>query len=264
MLEIVGISLLLGTVSGFLAGLLGIGGGLIIVPVLVTLFSMQSIIATEQQMIFAIATSLATIVFTALSSVIAHHRQGHVLWTIVVQLTPGIMIGATLGAVIADKISSDYLRIIFISYLLYVGIKMALQLKPQVGAVQVNKLLNYIAGLGIGCLSAIIGIGGGTLTVPFLISGQVPMKNAVAISSACGLPIAIAATTSYIILGWQQPQLPIGSLGYIYLPAFLGIVCASILTAPIGAKLASQLSAIKLKRYFSLMLFIMAIKMIFS
>lgn len=264
MFEIVGASLILGAFSGLLAGLFGIGGGLIIVPILVSLFSIQQIMIPEQQMIFAIATSLATIIFTGASSVFAHHRQGNVLWGKVARLTPGIILGAALGAIIADKISADNLRFIFITYLTFVAFKMALQFKPRESAVRNIKLVDYAAGGGIGFLSSILGIGGGTLTVPFLITCQIPIKNAVAISSACGLPIAFAATISYIFLGLQQPQLPAWSLGYIYLPAFSGIVICSVLTAPLGAKLASQLPAIKLKRYFSIMLFIMAAKMFFS
>ncbi len=264
MLEIMGASLILGALSGLLAGLFGIGGGLVIVPVLVSLFSIQHTMIPEQQMIFAIATSLATIIFTAISSVLAHHRQGNILWVKVVRLTPGIIFGAILGAIIADKINSDNLRFIFISYLIYVSLQMALSKKYHFGLIKNIKSLDYVAGMGIGLLSSILGIGGGTLTVPFLVTCQVPMKNAVAISSASGLPIAFAATISYIILGLQQPQLPEWSLGYIYLPAFLGIILSSVLTAPIGAKLANKLPAIKLKRYFSIMLFIMAAKMIFT
>jgi uncharacterized membrane protein YfcA len=264
MWEIISASLILGGFSGLLAGLFGIGGGLIIVPILVSLFSIQQIMIPEQQMIFAIATSLATIIFTATSSVLAHHRQGNVLWAKVLRLTPGIIIGAALGAIIADKISADNLRFIFIIYLIYVAFKMALQLKSCESAVKNINSLDYAAGGGIGLLSSILGIGGGTLTVPFLVACQIPMKNAVAVSSACGLPIAFSATVSYIVLGLQQPQLPAWSLGYIYLPAFSGIVLCSILTAPLGAKLATKLPATKLKRCFSIMLFIMAVKMFFS
>ncbi|MDQ7090917.1 MAG: sulfite exporter TauE/SafE family protein [Methylococcales bacterium] len=265
MWEIFSISLLLGALSGVLAGLFGIGGGLVIVPILMMLFSMQAIIPIEQQMLFAIATSLATIVFTASSSVLAHHRQGNVLWSKVARLTPGIIIGAIIGAVIAHKISGDDLRFIFIAYLSYTALKMAFKTSSKATEiVKQKKSLDYIASGGIGFLSSILGIGGGSLTVPYLVACQVPIKNAVAISSACGLPIALAATLSYIFLGLQQPNLPEWSLGYIYLPAFFGIVLCSILTAPLGAKLATQLPAVKLKRYFSIMLFIMALKMIFA
>ncbi|NOQ34624.1 MAG: TSUP family transporter [Methylococcaceae bacterium] len=265
MLEIFIASLVLGAVSGLLAGLFGIGGGLVIVPVLVALFSMQQVVASEHTMIVAIATSLATIVFTAISSVLAHHRRGNVLWYKVFRLTPTIIIGAGMGALIADKITGDNLRFIFIAYLLYVAVQMALQIKPSIGEIKENTFVDYSAGAVIGVVSSILGIGGGTLTVPYLVACKLPMKNAVAVSSACGLPIAIGATVSYIFLGLQQQAtLPEWSLGYIYLPAFFGIVICSVLTAPVGAKLATKLPAAKLKRYFSLMLFIMAAKMIFS
>ena len=263
MLTIFAISLILGIVSGFLAGFFGIGGGLIIVPILVSLFSSQDIIASEQVMIFAIATSLATIIFTAISSVLAHHKQGNVLWHKVFRLSPSIIIGAIIGAIIAHKITGDILRFIFISYLIYNGIKMALQLKPDVDSTKSIKGLDYYAGGIIGLFSSILGIGGGSLTVPFLVSCRLPIKNAVAISSACGLPIALAATGSYIFLGLQQTTLPEWSFGYIYLPAFLGIILCSVFIAPFGAKLASSLPAARLKRYFSIMLFIMAAKMLF-
>lgn len=263
MLEIISASMILGAFSGILAGLFGIGGGLIIVPVLLALFSGLNIVHSEQQMIVAIATSLATIVLTSISSILAHHRHGNILWYKVFRLTPGIMIGTAIGAIIADNISNDSLRFIFISYLLYAGLQMALNRKPESGGIKEMKPLDYGAGSIIGLVSSILGIGGGTLTVPFLVACKIPIKNAVAISSACGLPIAIVATASYILLGLQQTQLPQWSLGYIYLPAFLGIVICSILTAPIGAMLAHKLPAAHLKRYFSIVLFVMAIKMIF-
>lgn len=263
MLEIFIASLVLGVVSGLLAGLFGIGGGLVIVPVLVSLLSFQQTIASEQVMIVAIATSLATIIFTSLSSVLAHHRRGNVLWYKVSRLTPTIILGAAVGALVADKIAGDGLRFIFISYLIYSGLQMALQFKPSVGSIREIKFLDYGAGGFIGLLSSILGIGGGSLTVPFLVSCRVPMKNAVAVSSACGLPIAVAATLSYIFLGLQQADLPEWSFGYIYLPAFLGVVLCSVLTAPLGARLANSLPAAQLKRYFSIMLFIMAAKMFF-
>ncbi len=254
-------SMVLGAFSGLLAGLFGIGGGLVIVPVLVTLFSLLEVVTGELRMIVAIATSLATIVLTSVSSVLAHHRRGNVLWYKVLRLTPGIIFGAAAGAVVADKIPADSLRWIFIGYLLYVAVQMALQIKPDAGNIRESKPLDYGAGGVIGLVSSVLGIGGGTLTVPFLVASKVPMKNAVAVSSACGLPIALAATASYVLLGLQQTRLPEWSFGYIYLPAFFGVVLCSILTAPVGAMLANRLSAAHLKRYFSIVLFMMAIKM---
>ncbi|MEC4749989.1 sulfite exporter TauE/SafE family protein [Methylomicrobium sp. Wu6] len=254
-------SMMLGTVAGLFAGLFGIGGGLIMVPVLAMLFAMQGF-AAENVMIMAVATSLATIILTAVASVIAHHRLGAVLWGKVLRLAPGIMVGSALGAVIADRISGEVLRYIFIVYLLYAALQLALQRKPSTGRKPSSRFLDHTAGLVIGGMSAIIGIGGGTLTVPYLVYFQIPIRNAVAVSSACGLPIAVAGAASYILLGWQSPLLPEWSLGYIYLPSFIGIVLTSVITAPIGAKLASSIPAQKLKRYFSLLLLVVAAKMI--
>ncbi len=264
MLDIIIVSLALGIISGILSGLFGLGGGLIIVPVLLTLFSRQPFIPPEQQMIFAIATSLATIIFTSIASIVAHQQQKSILWFKVKRLLPGILIGAILGTFIADKINSDSLRLFFISYLIYSALKMALQLKITPMFIQQHKWMDYIAGAVIGIFSSILGIGGGSLTVPYLTSTQTPMKNAVAISCTCGLPIACTATASYIFLGLTQANLPPWSVGYVYLPAFLGIICCSVFTAPIGAKFANKLPAEKLKRYFALILFVIAAKMLIN
>jgi uncharacterized protein len=260
MLEIVLASILLGMAAGLLAGLFGIGGGLIMVPVLVLLFSAQGF-PEHLVMIMSIATSLATIIFTSISSLLMHHRLGAVLWPKVFRLAPGIMIGAGIGAVIADQIEADLLRLIFIVYLLYVGTQMAMQTKPKPGRSQSPGLLDFVVAVVIGLMSSLVGIGGGTLTVPFLVHFQTPMRNAVAVSSACGLPIAIAGTVSYAILGRHVLHLPEWSLGYVYLPAFLGILLSSIVTAPIGAKLANRLPAQHLKRYFALLIYVMAVKL---
>lgn len=254
-------SLMLGIVSGLFAGLFGIGGGLIIVPVLVLLFTAQGFNA-ELVMIMSVATSLATIIFTSISSISAHHRLDAVLWDKVYRLGPGIMAGAAIGAVFADFITGDVLRIFFILYLICVAIQLALQTKPRPGRLTLSKHQENLAAVFIGALSAILGIGGGTLIVPYLVYFQTPMRNAVAVASACGLPIAVAGTASYVLLGWNASNLPAWSLGYIYMPVFLGIVLTSIFTAPVGARLANKLPAQQLKRYFSLLLLAMAAKLI--
>jgi uncharacterized membrane protein YfcA len=254
-------SLALGAISGVMAGLFGVGGGLVIVPVLAMLFSAHGFPA-ELVMIMSVATSLATIVFTSISSVLAHHRLNSVLWEKVRAMAPGIMVGTAIGAVVADRISGDLLRVIFIVYLIIVGVQMALQLTPKPGRQPPSKLLDAGVAVVIGVLSSLLGIGGGTLTVPFLVHFQTPMRNAVAVASACGLPIAVVSTIGYVLLGRNLTHLPEWSLGYIHLPSFLGIVLTSIYTAPIGAKLAHKLPALKLKRYFSLLLFVMAAKLI--
>ena len=260
MIEIFLVSILLGMVSGLLAGLFGIGGGLVIVPVLVILFTAQGFPA-DLVMLMAVATSLAVIILTAIASVLAHHRLGSVVWAKVFRLSPGIMVGAAVGAVVAKHISADTLRYILVIFLLYVAIQMALQVKPKPDHVKQSRALDFLVANIIGLLSSIVGIGGGTLTVPYLVSGQMLMRNAVAVASACGLPIAVAGTVSYALLGWNVLHLPEWSLGYVYLPVFLGTGLSSIATAPIGAKLAYKLPAAKLKRYFSLLLFVMAAKL---
>lgn len=260
MLELFLISMLLGSIAGLLAGLFGLGGGVVIVPALVWLFSTQNF-PNEYIMIMAIATSLATIILTSTSSVISHYKLGNIIWDRVFRLTPGILFGAGIGAVVADVIPTDVLRWLFISYLLYVGLRMAIKSRTVKGR-DSNKWLDYITGNGIGFLSAILGIGGGTLTVPYLVSRQIPMKNAVAISSTCGLPIAISGTVVYAWLGWDKTQIPGWSLGYVYVPALCGILSCSIVTAPIGAKLANKLPAKKLKQYFSVVILLIAFKMI--
>jgi uncharacterized membrane protein YfcA len=253
-------SILLGAVAGLMAGLFGIGGGLIIVPILAMLFAAQGFPA-ELIMIMSVATSLATIICTSVFSVLAHHRLDSVLWPRVLALGPGIMIGAALGSVVADHISGNVLRFMFTVYLLVVGVQMALQIKPKPGQQQPTREVDLGVSSLIGLLSSLLGIGGGTLIVPFLVHFQTPIRNAVAIASACGLPIAVVGTIGYALLGRDMLQLPDWSLGYIYAPSFLGIVMASIYTAPIGAKLAHKLPAEKLKRYFSLLLFVMAVKL---
>ena len=260
MIDILLVSILLGIVTGLLAGLFGIGGGLVIVPTLAILFRAQGVPA-ELVMLMAVATSLATIILTAIASVSAHHRLGSVVWAKVYSLSPGIMVGAMLGAVVAKHISADALRYILVVFLLYVAIQMAFQVKPKPDRIKQSKTLDFLAANIIGLLSSIVGIGGGTLTVPYLISGQMLMRNAVAVAGACGLPIAVSGTISYAILGWNALDLPEWSLGYVYLPVLFGTGLSSLVTAPIGAKLAHTLPAAKLKRYFSLLLFVMAAKL---
>lgn len=253
-------SLLLGMFAGVLAGLFGIGGGLVIVPVLVFLFTAHGI-PTDLVMVMAIATSLATIILTATSSTLAHHLLGSVLWDKVFRLVPGVILGAIVGAVVAGHINAAFLRAIFTIFLLYAGIQMALDIKPKAGSANYSKKIDFSIGSAIGLISSLLGIGGGTLTVPYLAHCQYPMRNAVAIASACGLPIAVAGTISYMVLGMNAPNLPAGSFGYVYLPSFFGVSLGSVMTAPVGAKLAHMLPAQQLKRYFSLLLFVLAIKL---
>ena len=246
----------LGVIAGFVAGLLGVGGGLIIVPVLILIFQSNNFIQ-DSIVHMAIGTSLATIIFTSLSSIYAHHfKHNAVRWDIVKQLTPGIIVGALLGAILADFISAKNLQYFFGFFELVVATQMALNIKVSATKGLPAYKGMFTAGSGIGVISSIVGIGGGTLTVPFLTWCNVKIQHAVATSSACGLPIAVAGCVGFIITGWNETTLPAYSLGYIYWPAFLSIVISSMLTAPIGAWFAHWLPAAILRRTFSVVLFI--------
>jgi len=253
----------LGICAGLLSGLFGIGGGIILVPFLVWILTSQGF-PLQTVMLVAVATSLATIILTSLSSVAAHHRRGAVDWSIVLRLVPGILLGSIAGSMAADRLPGEALKTVFALYLLIVSMQMAMWIQPKPEPVRLSNGLMFAAGGFIGTVSAILGIGGGTLTVPLLSKCRVPMRNAVAISAACGLPIAAAGTISYALLGWQAGRLPDGCLGYIYLPAFIGIVAGSMPFAPLGARLAHYLPTHRLKRVFSLFLLIVAFKLLWT
>ncbi len=233
---------------------------MVIVPVLVFLFTAHGLPA-ELVMIMAIATSLATIILTAISSVLAHHRLGSVIWDKVFKLVPGVIFGAVVGAAVAGHINAGFLKVIFIIFLLYVGVQMALEIQPKTGSADYSSKIDFWVAGAIGLLSSLLGIGGGTLTVPYLVHCRYPMRNAVAIASACGLPIAVAGTISYMVLGMSAPNLPTGSFGYVYLPSFFGVAIGSVFTASFGAKLAHKLPSKHIKRYFSLLIFVLAAKL---
>ncbi|MGQ7959833.1 sulfite exporter TauE/SafE family protein [Pseudomonas sp. SP16.1] len=246
--------LLLGAAAGVLAGLFGVGGGLIIVPVLVFSFASQGMPA-EVLTHLAVGTSLATIVFTSINSLLEHQRKGAVRWPLFRWLTLGILFGAALGALSAAAIHGEYLQKIIGVFALVIAVQMALDLKPRAEGTVPGRPLLAAAGGVIGWASAIFGIGGGSLTVPFLVWRSVPMQQAVATSAACGLPIAIAGALSFVATGWGNPQLPPWSVGFVYLPALVGIAVTSMFFARIGARLAHRLSPRLLKRLFALLLF---------
>ncbi len=253
--------LALGAFAGVMAGLLGVGGGLIIVPVLAWIFHGQEV-ADAIVMHLAIGTSLATIVVTSMSSVRAHHQWGAVLWPVVWQLTPGIVIGAWLGAAVAGRLPSAVLSKIFAVFVLAVAAQMAFGAKPAPHRGLPGATGMMAAGGVIGGLSAIVGIGGGSLTVPFLTWCNTAMRQAVATSAACGLPIALAGSVGYIFAGLHSADLPAWSLGYVYGPALVGVAAASMLSAPLGAKLAHTLPTETLKKVFAVFLTLVGTKML--
>ncbi|VAW99674.1 Uncharacterized UPF0721 integral membrane protein [hydrothermal vent metagenome] len=259
-MDIILIYIIIGAIAGVIAGMLGVGGGLVIVPVLTIIF-VQNGFDNNIIVHLAIGTSLATIVFTSLSSTRAHHAHGAIQWPVVKQLLPGIIVGAISGALLANYFATDILKTIFVIFELSVAIQMAFQLSPS--AHQRLPSASRLLGVGtvIGGISSVIGIGGGTLTVPFLLWCRVSMRYAIATSSACGIPIAIAGSLGFLFVGLNNTNLPEYATGYIYWPAFFGIVIASMATAPFGAKLAHNLPVKVLRKIFSLFLLFLAIKM---
>lgn len=250
-----------GAFAGVLAGLLGVGGGLIIVPILALGFASQGV-AAEVQMHLAVGTSLATIIFTSLSSVYAHHRRGAVEWGAFSRLAPGIVVGALAGALVTRWLPTLSLRYLFGVFELLVALQMALNLKPAAHRSLPGAWGMSGAGGVIGGLSAMVGVGGGTLTVPFLLWCNVPIQRAIATSAACGLPIAAAGASGFVISGWGVEQLPAWSSGYLYWPALIGVATASVVCAPLGASLAHSLPTAILKRMFSLLLLGLALRML--
>lgn len=253
----------LGLVVGFVAGLLGVGGGLIIVPVLIMLLHANDLAAGMEPQL-ALGTSLASILFTSLSSVRAHHRHGAVVWPLVRRIAPGILLGTLAGAVLAAQMSSTVLKLFFVTFLFYAAAQMWLDFKPAPHRGLPGRAGTTLAGGVIGAVSSWVGIGGGTLSVPFMLWHNVPLHRAIATSAAIGFPIAIAGAAGYVLGGWDVSGLPAGSLGFVYLPALAGIVVGSVLTAPLGARTAHRLPVRPLKRIFALLLVTLALRMAWS
>lgn len=253
--------LLLGCVSGTLAGLLGVGGGLIIVPALILMFHQRGF-ADEVITHMAVATSLATIILTSISSVRVHHAHGAVQWRLFKNLSVGIVAGSLLGAWLADSIQARALQVLIALFALVVSLQMGFDFKPISRQPLPGKKGLWLIGNGIGMLSTLFGIGGGSITVPLLIRFSVPIQQAVATASVCGLPIALAGALGFVIMGWSNPLLPTYSLGYVYAPAFLGIVASSVLFAGLGARLAHRLPASTLRKLFALLLFAVGIQLL--
>jgi uncharacterized membrane protein YfcA len=254
--------LIAGALAGTAAGLLGIGGGVIIVPVLSLIFNSEGV-DPEILIKVAIGTSLATIVITAISSIWMHHRKHAVQWHLVKIMTPGVIFGSIIGAALADIIPGYWLSVAFIVFLCGVSLQMA------IGTVQGQHdlpgpwVLRSISA-GVGTISALMGIGGGALHVPYLSWCGVPVKKSIATAASIGFPLALTSSAGFIIAGLNEHNLPPHSIGYVNLPAFGGIVAASILFAPLGAKLAHILPDKVLKRFFAVFLFSLAMRMAYD
>lgn len=253
--------LALGAVAGVMAGLLGVGGGLLIVPVLVWLFIRQGV---EPAVIthLAIGTSLATIVPTAIASARAHHRHGAVRWDLVARVAPGVMLGALAGATLAEFLSSDALRRVFGAFEIGLAVYMLLNVRPAPHRPLPGGLGLSSGGGVIGLVSALLGIGGGSLSVPYLVWFNVAVRHAIGTAAAVGLPIALAGAGGFMIHGWQAEGLPAWSAGYVHGPSLLGVALASFLTAPIGARLTHTLPVPTVRKLFAVLLMVLGIRML--
>lgn len=253
--------LALGAVAGFFAGLLGVGGGAIMVPVLALMFAAQGF-PEAHLMHLALGTSMAAIVFTSISSLRAHHQHGAVQWAIVRTITPGILLGTFAGALLASVIATRPLAIFFTVFMSYVAFQMLANIKPKPSRQLPGTAGMFLVGNGIGAISALVAIGGGSLSVPFMTWCNVKMHHAIGTSAAIGLPIALAGTLGYLVGGTGGSDLPSGSFGYIYLPALAACVAMSMLTAPLGAKAAHKLPVPTLKKIFAGVILLLLAKMI--
>ncbi len=252
---------LLGIFAGFVAGLFGVGGGLTIVPLLFMIFTAQGF-PVEHSMHLALGTSMATIVVTSVSSMRAHHSHGAVRWDIVRSFAPGLVMGTFVGSFIATLVPTRPLVMVFTAIVYYASLQMILDFKPKAHRVLPGTVGMVVAGTVIGIVSSLVAAGGGFLSIPFMLFCNVVIHQAVGTSAALGFPIAVAGTVGYIVSGFKATGMPDYSLGYIYLPAFIGVVALSYVVAPAGAKLAHKLPVKQLKRAFGGFLALLATKML--
>ncbi|MFL6672071.1 MAG: sulfite exporter TauE/SafE family protein [Massilia sp.] len=259
-----GLALLaMGAFGGFAAGLLGIGGGMILVPFITMIFTARHI-APDLVVHMAIATSLGTILFTSMSSVRAHNKHGAVLWPLVKLLAPGILVGSWIGPWIGKQMSTPTLALCFGLFVAFSATQMLVNKKPAAGRDLPQAPGLFAAGGVIGVLSGLFGAGGAFISVPFMSWCNVKIHNAVGTSSALGFPIALAGTIANIYFGWGEPGLPPYSLGFIYLPALAVIAAASVTMAPLGARTAHRLPVDKLRRLFAMILYLLAAYMLWK
>jgi uncharacterized membrane protein YfcA len=251
-----------GALAGTAAGLLGIGGGVIIVPVLSLVFAREGV-PDDVLIKVAVGTSLATIVVTAISSIYAHHRKGAVIWDLAKTMSPGVIAGSLSGAWLADKIPAYWLTIGFIVFLLMISIQMSMGNRSSLRPLPSVYGLRFVSFV-VGIISAMMGIGGGALHVPYLSLHGVAVKKAIATAATVGFPLALASSVGFVLTGLDETGLPAHSIGYVNLPAFGGVVAASILFAPLGARLAHRLPDIVLKRIFAVFLGFLALKMAYA
>jgi len=251
---------LIGVVAGYLAGFLGIGGGFVVVPALTYLF-LQDPETAPWAIHMAVATSLGTMLVTSLSSIIAHQRKKAIRWSLVRSLAAGLMIGAVGGAAIADRLQGASLIRVFGLFAILAGVQLLLGRQPEGERPLPGQPGASLAGVIIGSISSLVGIGGGALTGPWQLWHGIRAQNAVATSAACGYPIALAGTLAFVVFGLRN-HLPSGAMGYLHLPAFFGIALTSALAAPLGVATVHRLPPKLVKRVFGVFLVLVGVRML--
>jgi uncharacterized protein len=253
----------IGLAVGFFAGLLGIGGGAVMVPILVLAFAAQGLPA-DHVMHMALGTAMATIMFTSVSSMRAHHAHGAVDWGIARAIAPGILAGAFCAALLAGLISKRPLAVMFTGLVFYAATQILFDLRPKESRELPGPAGLFAAGAGIGAVSSLLAAGGAFLCIPFLAWCSVPLRRAIGTAAAVGLPIALAGTLGYVVQGLRVEGLPSPSVGYVYLPALILVAATSMLAAPLGARIAHRLPVKRLRIIFALLLYALAVRMLVS
>ena len=253
----------LGAVAGFLAGLIGIGGGGMMVPILTSVFLAQGMPLTHVVHL-SLGTAMAVMVITAVSSFRTHHRLGSVRWDIWRMMTPGILIGAFGTTFLAAKVPSQPLAFFFACFMGLMAVQMMINIKPSPSRDLPGPLGVGAVGMGIGSISSLVAIGGAAMSVPFMMWCNVKIQHAIGTSAAIGWPVAIAGALGYVINGWGTPGLPPLSVGFVYLPALVGVAVVGVITAPIGARLAHRMPVERLKKVLAVFFMLLSLKMLHS
>lgn len=255
---------LIGIAVGFFAGMLGIGGGAITVPMLVFVFNRKGY-PSDVTLHLALGVSIASIIFTSLASLRAHHAHGAVDWRVVRRMTPGLIAGGFFGTWLARYIPPLPLSIIFCVFVYYVATNMLfINWKPRPGGVEAGRVTMFVAGFLICTMGALAAVGGAAMTIPFLVYYGITFHTAIGTAAAVGFPLALSSTIGYVVNGWNAPNLPPGSFGYVYLPALVAMTLGTVAMAPVGARFAHRSSVKTLKRVFAITMYALATKMVFD
>ena len=255
--------ILLGSFVGFMAGLLGVGGGGILVPLLVTIFTQQGM-AAKSVVHMALGTALACMILSSISSTRAHANRGAVVWKVAAGMAPGIMLGTLLTTYIAASINGVYIAAFFAGFMAIVAIQLFANWKPKPGPTHTHVAELFLAGAGIGSISALAAVGGGFLSMVYMAYKNLDLKKAIGTSAALGFVIAITGTLGYSLNGWSETVGEPFALGFIYVPAFIAVSLSSIAAAAYGAKWAHRLPDSFLRKLLGVISLILSIKMLFT